>query len=132
MTSTKITSAEELNMLAIKGLLEKKAQDIVLLDLRNVKKSVADFFIIATGTSSNHVDTVALSVEAEVFKASGELPWHLEGRENKEWILIDYVSLVVHVFQKSRRDYYELETLWGDAVVTRIASDGQAPGQAKH
>ncbi len=123
MTATQTLGANELNMLAIKGLLEKKAQDIVVLDLRNIKKAVADYFIIATGTSNNHVDTVALSVEAEIHKASGELPWHLEGRENKEWILLDYVSVVVHVFQKSRREYYELETLWGDAPMTRVPSE---------
>ncbi|MCS6796576.1 MAG: ribosome silencing factor [Raineya sp.] len=101
--------------LIIKGMQEKKAQDIVLLDMRQVPSSIVDYFIICTGTSDTQIDAIADSIEEIVYKNTKELPWHKEGKQNKEWILLDYVDVVAHVFKKSKREFYALEELWGDA-----------------
>ena len=111
-----------LTEIAIQGMQEKKGIDIVCLDLRNLNHAVSDFFVICHGDSSTQVGAIADSVENEIRKATGEKPWHREGFENAEWILLDYVNVVVHVFQKSSRDFYKLEALWGDAEIQEVAS----------
>jgi len=115
-----LTDSDVLCELIVKGMEEKKAENIVVIDLKNIKNAVADYFIVATGTSGNHADAVSVSVEEEVFKGTKQWPWHTEGRENKEWILIDYVDVVAHVFTQDIRSFYGLEQLWGDAVVKQI------------
>lgn len=110
----------DLNQLIIKGMLEKKAVDIVLIDLRGIKKAVADYFIICSGNSDTQLDSISESIEHEVRKATNQLPWQKEGRENKEWILLDYVNVVVHVFKKDVRSHFGLEELWGDAKITHV------------
>jgi ribosome-associated protein len=102
------------------GMLEKKANDITVLDLRKLKTSMADFFIICHATSDKQVVAIADSVEETVRKTAGEKPWHVEGRELSEWILLDYFDIVVHVFKKDMRDFYGIEELWSDADITRI------------
>jgi ribosome-associated protein len=104
---------------------EKKAMDIVVMDLRKVKNAVADFFVICSGNSERQLDAIADSVDQEVFKELKENPWHTEGKNNKEWMLLDYIDVVVHVFKKDRREFYSLERLWGDADITRIEDDHQ-------
>lgn len=116
----KEVSSQDLCQLVVKGMIEKKGQDVAILDLRNVKNAVADFFVICSGTSDTQIDAIADSVEFEVHKAINENPWHKEGKANREWILIDYVDVVAHVFQKDRRKYYDLEELWGDAEMTVV------------
>jgi ribosome-associated protein len=101
--------------IAIKGMQEKKAKEIICMDLRNVHNAVTDFFVICHGDSNTQVDAIAGSVEEEIRKVIGEKPWHREGFENAEWILLDYVNVVVHVFQKEQRGFYKLEALWADA-----------------
>lgn len=101
-------------------MLEKKANDIAILDLRKVKNAVADFFVICTGTSDTQVDAITESVEQEVYKALHLHPYSREGKGNKEWILLDYFDAVVHVFKQDRRAFYALEELWGDAKITLI------------
>jgi ribosome-associated protein len=113
--------SDELSRLVVKGMQEKKAANIVVMDLRKIKNAVADFFVICSGNSDTQVDAIAESVDKEVFLASGENPWHAEGKENKEWMLIDYVNVVAHVFKQERREFYNLEGLWGDAVITEVA-----------
>ena len=105
----------------IEGMQEKKASDIVSLDLRNVENSIADIFIICHAESGVHVEAIARSVEEMVFKNLDQEPEHKEGRENAEWILLDYFDVVVHVFIKEKRDYYNLESLWGDGELQQIA-----------
>lgn len=123
MAKKKATSESEvLCELIVKGMEEKKAENIVVIDLKNIKNAVADYFVVATGTSGNHADAVSVSVEEEVFKGIKQWPWHTEGRENKEWILIDYVDVVAHVFTQDIRSFYGLEQLWGDAVIKQIKS----------
>jgi len=113
-------SSEKLCNLIVKGMQEKKAQNIVLMDMRKVRSSIVDFFVICSGTSDTQIDAIANSVEDEVYKTIQENPWHQEGKQNKEWILLDYVDVVVHVFKKSKREFFALEELWGDAHITQI------------
>lgn len=103
--------------IAVQGIIEKKGQEIVCLDLRNVKTSVADYFVICHADSSTQVRAIADSVEEEIYKAFREDPWHKEGFENSEWIILDYVTIVVHIFQREKRYFYGVEELWGDAEV---------------
>lgn len=104
----------------VKGMTEKKASDVLLMDLTNIGNAVADYFVICSGNSDTQIDAIADSIEEEVYKATSDHPWRKEGKENKEWILIDYGNVVVHIFRKDRREFYSLEKLWGDAVITSI------------
>lgn len=113
-------SSQMLSQAVINGLRDRKAKNITLLDLRKVKNAVADFFIICSGTSDTHVDALKDSVEVATFKTYQENPWHIEGRENRQWILLDYVDVVVHIFQKDKRERFGLEDLWGDAKIIQI------------
>jgi ribosome-associated protein len=113
-------NSELLSETIVKGMQEKKASDIVVMDLRKVKNAVADFFVICSGNSDKQLDAIADSVDQEVYKALKENPWHTEGKNNKEWMLLDYIDVVVHVFRKDRREFYALERLWGDADIREI------------
>ena len=106
----------------VKGMQEKKATNIVVLDLRKVKNAVADFFVLCSGSSDKQLDAIADSIDEEVFKALKENPWHIEGKNNKEWMLLDYIDVVAHVFRKDRREFYALEKLWGDADIIEVDS----------
>lgn len=102
----------------VQGLQEKKGLEITVLDLRQIKNAVADYFVICSGTSDTHVDALRDGVEDEVAKHLAQFPWRKEGLAGKEWILLDYIDVVVHIFQKQRRQFYALEELWGDALIT--------------
>jgi ribosome-associated protein len=116
-------NSETLSGVIVKGMQEKKASDIVVMDLRKIKNAVADFFVICSGNSDKQLDAISDSIDAEVFKKFQENPWHTEGKNNKEWMLLDYISVVAHVFRKDRREFYALERLWGDADITEINAD---------
>ena len=113
-------TAEELSGVIVKGMEEKKASNIVVMDLRDIKNTVSDFFVICSGTSDTQLEAISTSVEDEVSKAGKEKPWRSEGKANRQWILMDYVNVVVHIFLKETREFYGLEELWGDAKVTHI------------
>jgi ribosome-associated protein len=113
-------NSETLSDVIVKGMQEKKASDIVVMDLRKIKNAVADFFVICSGNSDKQLDAISDSIDAEVFKKLQENPWHTEGKNNKEWMLLDYINVVAHVFRKDRREYYALERLWGDADITEV------------
>ncbi len=113
---------EELSKIVVEGMQEKKAQDIVVLDLRKVANSIADFFIICSGNTDTQVRAISESVEDAVNKSDKQNPWHKEGYKNNEWVLLDYVDVVAHIFKKDRREFFALEDLWGDAKITKIAS----------
>lgn len=102
----------------IEGIREKKGFDIAVLDLRGLSHAVCDHFIICCGNSSTQVAALANSIEDLVRKKTGESPWHVEGTANSEWILIDFVNVVVHVFQPQARSFYNIEKLWADASVS--------------
>lgn len=104
----------------VEGILEKKGTDIVLLDLRDVKHAVADYFVVCSGNSDTQIDAIADSIEEVTFKNGRQKPWKTEGKQNKEWILLDFVDVVAHVFNKEKRSFYGLEDLWGDAKFKRI------------
>ncbi|MFD2099524.1 ribosome silencing factor [Flagellimonas iocasae] len=121
MQKTK-ASADELIALILHGIEEVKGVDINLLDLREIENTVCDYFIICNGTSNTHVNAIVGSIQKTVSKAIHDKPWHIEGSENAEWVLMDYVNVVVHVFQKHIREFYDIEGLWGDAKVTLVES----------
>ncbi|WP_136668166.1 ribosome silencing factor [Flavobacterium sp. H122] len=104
----------------IKGIEDVKGNDIDILDLRELENTVCDYFVICNGTSNTQVNAIVSSVQKAVSKELKEKPWHVEGTENGEWVLMDYVHIVVHVFQKHIREYYNIESLWGDAKITSI------------
>jgi len=105
---------------AVRGLQDRKGMDIVVMNLKELKNAVADYFIICSASSDTQLDALARSVEEEVEKVTGQAPWQSEGRTNREWVLLDYVDVVVHVFLRDRRQFYALEELWGDAEITYI------------
>jgi ribosome-associated protein len=84
--------------------------------MRNVKGASSDFFVISHAESDKQVEAIARSVDEEVKKLTGEMPWHREGMENSEWVLLDYFNVVAHVFQREKREFYAVEDLWGDAI----------------
>jgi ribosome-associated protein len=104
----------------VEGMQENKAKNIVVLDLRNIASAVTDFFVICSGDSTTQVDGICNTVTRHTRKTLQEKPWHQEGKTNSEWILLDYVSVVAHVFYKDARGFYELEDLWSDAIRTDI------------
>jgi ribosome-associated protein len=103
--------------LAIFGIQEKKGNEIVRLDLRNVFSSVTDYFVVCHADSSTQVKAIANSVEDEIYKATREEPWRKEGLQYGEWILLDYIDVVVHIFRTDKREFYGVEELWGDADI---------------
>jgi ribosome-associated protein len=115
--------ADNLIAQIILGIEEVKGLEVNLLDLRNIENTVCDYFIVCTGTSNTHVSALVGSVQKTVSKALHEKPFHTEGQDNGEWVLMDYVDVVVHVFQRETRAYYNIEELWGDAKITLIPSN---------
>jgi len=120
MRKTEEATPKELVDVVVKGIQEKKGKNIVILDMTKIDNSICRYFVICDGDSNIHVDAVAESVDDYVRENLHEKPFHVEGRENAEWILIDYVDVIVHVFQKSVREFYNLEGLWADAKRTEI------------
>lgn len=107
----------------ILGIENVKGENIHQLDLRELDNNPCDFFIVCSGNSNTQVSAIVNSVQKTVSKALHEKPFHTEGLDNAEWVLIDYVNVVVHVFQNQIRKYYNIEELWGDAKSTQIASN---------
>ncbi len=97
------------------AILEKKGEELLNLNLTEIENSVAEHFIICHANSSTQVKAIANSIEEMVKKNIGEKPWKKEGYSNSEWVLLDYVNVVVHVFQTQSREFYKLEKLWADA-----------------
>ena len=116
----KPVNTDELISVIIKGIDDVKGDDIQLLDLREIENTVCDYFIICSGSSNTQVNAITGSIQKLVSKELKDKPWHIEGQNNSELILMDYVNVVVHVFQKQIREFYDIESLWGDAIVTEI------------
>ena len=115
-----IDSIDLLTEAVKEALLDKKAKDPVILDFRKLNSSLCDSFIICHGTSRTQVEALADGVIRDVKKKTGLSPYHREGFENAEWILIDYADIIVHIFQESKRDFYNLEQLWADAEIVNL------------
>ncbi len=116
-------TTDKLLEVVIEGLKNNKAKEIHILNMQNLENSVAEYFVICHGTSRTHVASTANSVEKEVKEVLSEYPWKKEGHTNGEWVLVDYSSIVVHVFQKEARDFYNIEELWADAEVTVLEDE---------
>ena len=120
---TKTVNTDSLINKIIEGIEEVKGQHITIIDLRNLENAVAKYFIIADGTSNTQVNAIADSVKKTVSKSLQQKPWHIEGEDNSEWILMDYVDVVAHIMQKPIRDYYNIEELWADAKVMQLNNE---------
>jgi ribosome-associated protein len=104
----------------VKGIFEKKGQNVLKVDLRKIENRITDYFIICQGSSKTQVDSISYSVEETVKKEAGEKPIHVEGLGNCFWVLIDYGEVIVHIFQEEYRNFYSLESLWADAHIDRM------------
>jgi len=116
----KTVNTDQLITEVITGIEDVKGEKIIILDLREIENTVCDYFVICEGNSNTQVSAISGSIQKKVSKTLKDKPWHVEGESNAEWILIDYVNVVVHVFQKQVREFYNLEGLWGDAKITNI------------
>ena len=108
-------NTEQIVATVVEAMDSIKGKEIVTLDLRETGSAVTDYFVICHAASKTQVDAIADKVEELVFEKTHAKPYHVEGRDNTEWILIDFVDVVVHVFLESARSYYKLEELWADA-----------------
>ncbi len=121
MTITKTsTSFTPLVDEIIEGIDDLKGENIVVLNLTKLENAVCDYFVICEGNSNTQVSAISNSIEKKVRENLGEKPWHVEGTTNAEWVLLDYVSVAVHVFQREVRAFYDLESLWADATVSEL------------
>ena len=116
-TIVRITRNSKLFKTIIHAMQEKKAERIVSLDLKKIPEAVTDFFIICEATNPIQLKAIADFVEEEVKKKCGENPYKHEGRQGEQWILIDYVNVVVHIMLPEPRKFYKLEEMWNDASV---------------
>jgi len=126
MANTALLAPADVARRASQLVLDLKAQDVVLLDLKGVT-DMTDFFLIATGTSDTHVRAIAQHVELEM-KRAGAPAHHVEGAEQGRWALLDFVDVVVHVFHPTLRQFYQLERLWGDAREVPLEQPAAAAG----
>jgi len=120
---TKKTNTDTLLAHIIEGVEEVKGEDINILDLRGIENNVCQYFVVCSGNSNTQVRAISSSVQKLVSKALHEKPWHVEGQETSEWVLMDFVDIVVHIFQKQTRSHYDIESLWGDAKQTLVESN---------
>ncbi len=104
----------------IEAITDKKGKDPIILNFTKLNGTICDAFIICHGASRTHTEALAKNIDEVVKKNTGQDPWHREGFENAEWILIDYGDIVVHIFQEERRKFYKIEQLWADAEITKV------------
>ncbi|MGV4414834.1 ribosome silencing factor [Chryseobacterium sp. T1] len=104
----------------VEAIQDTKGEEVMIFDLSNIENSVAETFIICSANSNTQVSAISGNIQKKVRNDLQDRPWHVEGTENATWVLLDYVSVVVHVFQKEVREFYDIETLWGDAKITKI------------
>ena len=115
-----LNNTEKLLESAIRGMQEKKGSHIVDLNLGNIEHAVCTHFLICHGDSNRQVEAIAQSVQEFIKENTKENPWHKEGFQNADWILLDYADVVIHIFSKETRNFYNLEGLWADADITII------------
>ncbi|MCO5237290.1 MAG: ribosome silencing factor [Chitinophagaceae bacterium] len=117
--AVRLTRNSKLFKTIISAILQKKGENIVSLDLRKIPEAIADFFIVCEASSSVQIKAIAEEVEEEVKKKTGETPYRREGYQALQWVLVDYVNIVVHIFQPETRRFYKLEEMWNDAGSVR-------------
>lgn len=115
-SAVRLTRSSKIIKTIIAAIQEKKGQHIVSLDLRKINEAVADFFIVCEAGSQPQIRAIAENVETKVKEKCGENPYHHEGYQNLQWVLIDYVNVVVHVMLPETRKFYRLEEMWSDAA----------------
>jgi ribosome-associated protein len=106
----------------VQHILEKKGENITVIDIRGIS-SITDYFVLATGSVGVQVKAIADEVRLKMKNEESELPWHVEGYDSLKWVLLDYVDVVVHIFDAETREYYSLEKLWEDAKIKHIKSE---------
>lgn len=116
-TATRLNTNSRIFKFIIKAIQEKKGEKIVSLDLRKIPEAVSDYFIICEATSTTQVKAIADFVEETIKKELGEVAYRHEGYTSLQWVLIDYVNIVVHVMQPATRSFYKLEEMWSDAIL---------------
>lgn len=119
------TPVQTLAHSAVEAILDRKGFDIRVLDMRKVS-GVADLFVVASGAADLQVRALADAVQEQIREEHGERPWHVEGMEHLQWVVLDYVDLVVHLFLPEKRAFYNLERLWGDAPIEDVPAEGSA------
>ena len=115
---SKTVTANQLCEVIISALQDKRGKNIVCMDLRNITEAMTDYFIVCDASSTVQVRALLDNVEEEVKEQLLLKPYHLEGRSNGEWCLVDFGDVIVHIFQTEKREFYQLEDLWSDAVIT--------------
>lgn len=113
-----VDQAIDLRGIIINSIQDLKGENIVQLDLRNLEEAPADYFIVCEGSSRVNIQSIAEHISKEVRKAGGERPRKIEGYRNGEWVLVDFFDVIIHVFNKKSRGFYQIEELWSDAEVT--------------
>ncbi len=119
----KQVKSDELTEIIVKGIQEKKGENIVTLNLKGLDGAVTDHFVICEANSTTQIGAIKDSIVKVVQEQTGEKPWHTEGTSNLEWVLIDYVNVVAHIFDREKRAHFDLEGLWADAKVTEIKEE---------
>jgi len=119
----KTYSTEQILELIIEGIRQKKGEEIVTINFKGLENTIADYFVICHGTSTTQVDSIADNIPEFVREKTGVKPWHSEGQRNSEWVLLDYVDIVVHVFLETSRRFYRIENLWADAKVDYLKEE---------
>jgi ribosome-associated protein len=115
-SAARLTKSSKIIKTIIAAIQDKKGENIISLDLRKINEAVADFFIICEAGNQPQVKAIAENVERKVREKCEESPWHQEGFNTLQWVLLDYVNVVVHVMQPDTRKFYKLEEMWSDAV----------------
>lgn len=110
---------------AVDAMLDKKAHDVTVMDMREVS-GVADYFVVCTGDSDIQIKAIADEIRARIKSECQERPWQTEGTSHHQWVLLDYVDVVAHIFDNERRGFYDLERLWGDAPRERVPEEGSS------
>lgn len=119
LNETKTADSEKLISVIIQALLDKKAEDVTVLDVHELT-TLADKFVVCHATTDVQIKAIADSVSKQTGEQLDEKPWKEEGRDTRRWVILDYVNVVVHIFKKELREYYALERMWNDAVITKI------------
>ena len=125
------SSEDALLLSIIDGIEEVKGHDIKILDLRNIEAAIADYFIVCTGTSTTQVEAIARSAENFTRKELDERPRRVEGVRNAQWVLMDYFTIIVHVFYEPMREHYDIEGLWADANVMALPKKAKPEPKTK-
>jgi ribosome-associated protein len=129
---SRVTKSSKILKTITKAIQDKKGENIVSLDLRKIPEAIAEFFIVCEAGSHVQVKAIAERVEDLVKRECGENPYKVEGYQALQWVLIDYVNIVVHVFLAETRRFYRLEEMWSDGVLEELDGVGSLKGSKKH